>query len=143
MSAVTRSRFFPFTVIFLIVLIAVALAIPALFGMEITTSAILALSGFALLITVILFAYRKRKLHFGHLGFMLGVIFLVVGGTLFYGSISFAGVGLDQQPFFKEKSWELPSLGKGIALMMAGIGILLIFFGMRTMGANMYWWFRR
>jgi len=143
MSAITRSKFFPFGVIFGIVLIVVAFTIPTIFGLQVTTMAVLALLGFALLISVVVYAFRKHRLHFGHLGFIIGVIFLVVGGTLFYGSISFSGVGLDQQPFFKEKDWELPSLGKGIALMMAGVGILLIFFGLRTLGANMYWWFRR
>ena len=80
---------------------------------------------FSSVIVGILFALKSRGVHAGHLVTGLGIIILIVSGTIVSGAIDLTVNGEVRQ-----KLWEIPQSLFTQLVVLIGVGLLMVFAGL-------------
>jgi len=84
--------------------------------------------------------WRRGILHQGHFSIIVGLIFIVIGGVMFYGVFSFAYTDADGNIQHKEKLWDLTETESGIFILLVIVGIVSFVAGTNQMFQNQYQW---
>ena len=133
---------FVFTVI--IAWIGLLFLVPYLFKIESDATLTGALFLYAVLLAFLHLIHRKKYAHRGIMGLTAGLALLLIGGTLFIGSLGSEGTNpLTSEPFTTEKLWEFDARSEGFSLVGAGLGGIFIIVALHYWTQNIYWSGRR
>lgn len=96
--------------------------------------------GLALFSGTLMFLNKKGIFHEGHFSIVVGMLFIVTGILMFYGTFSFNYVDDNGVIQTKEQLWSLSNQQSGAFILLAGIGVWSLLGGVRQMMGYSYLW---
>lgn len=134
-----HSKLIKFLVWFVVITAVFAVAFSYM-GIQISNAMIVALLGFGLLISGMLHMYNRGIFHQGHFPMLMGIVFILVGGVMFWGTLSFGYVDGDGVKQTKEQLWDLTPQETGIFILLIIVGVWSFISGARqALGASYFW----
>jgi len=80
------------------------------------------------------------RIHQGHFGMVIGIIFIVVAVVLLFGVASFAYTDKDGNIQLKEKLWDLTPQESGVFVLVGVLGVFSLITGIKLSLQNAYFW---
>jgi len=137
--AITKKGLIKFGIIFAVIVTAF-LVVFYYIGIEINDRMLLAILGLSLLSAMIISLHRKGVFHEGHFPITSGVVFLLVGVGMFWGTLSYSYYDDDGNLQRHEKLWDLSSQEAGMFLLLIAFGGYSIYGGLSQMFQASYSW---
>lgn len=134
-----RIKGLPFLIAFVITIIFFVVVFE-LVGIPINQNLTIAIFGFGLMSGGLVSIWMKGILHQGHFSIVVGLIFIVIGGVMFYGVFSFAYTDENGDIQMKEKLWDLSAQESGVFILLIIVGFFSLVSGLKQMMGSQYFW---
>jgi len=134
-----RIKGLPFLIAFVITIIFFVIAFE-LVGIPVNENLTIAIFGFGLMSGGFVSMWMRGILHQGHFSIIVGLIFIVIGGVMFYGVFSFAYTDESGEIQMKEKLWELTAQESGVFILLMIVGVASFISGLKQMMGSQYFW---